>query len=84
MPNSFSTGSNSTANISADNKSLINDDLYSLGVAIAVTSVGIAGDIAVNNLETTVQTAINKSEVSAKTVNVKPNDDISQPPTWKW
>ena len=66
----------STANISTVNSSRINNDLFSIGGAVAAISAGVAGDIAVNSMETTTQSSIDNSTVKAGTINVTTTDNI--------
>lgn len=69
-------GDNSGATISTINKTRINNDLYSIGGAIALLSAGVAGDIAVNSLETTTVNNIVDSSVKAKNIAVNTKDIV--------
>ncbi len=66
----------STATINTVNSSRINNDLYSIGGAIALLSAGVAGDIAVNNMETTTKGTIDNSTVKAGTIAVNTSDNV--------
>ncbi len=70
-------GDVSKAKISAVNSSRINNDLFSIGGAVSLLGAGVAGDIAVNSLNTTTQSTIENSTVKAGTIEVTTADKVS-------